>query len=110
MAPLDPGRDGHARGAFLVEHEMNYANLNVLLNVLLLVVPLAVAPGAAMLGSYLVFTLPAWIRRRAHRRAVEHAALPEASLATVIPLRAYGRDLCEPWAGVYELNIDRRTA
>ena len=99
----------NARGSSL-EREMNYADLDFLLDILTFVVPLAIALGTAMLGSYLVITLPASMRRRARRSAAAHAAPPEPSLATVIPLRAYSLDLCDSWTGMQMVHTDRRSA
>jgi hypothetical protein len=89
---------------------MNYANHNFLLDLVILLVPLAVALGGTMLGSYLIFTLPAWIRRRAHRRAVTDASLPQPSVATVHPLRANRLDLGASCSTAHEERMDRRTA
>jgi hypothetical protein len=86
---------------------MDYAKLDFLLDVLTFVVPLAIALAAAILGSYLVFTLPTWIRRRACRRAVTRATLLERSHATVRPLRAGDLNLGESQADAHEARKDR---
>jgi hypothetical protein len=89
---------------------MNYANVDFLLDVLTLVVALAIAFGAAMLGSFLLFTLPAWIRRWARRRALMRAPLAGSSHATVRALHAPDRNLREARAHAHEQHKDRWTA
>jgi hypothetical protein len=93
-----------------MEHEMNHANIDFLLDVLAFVVPLAIALGAAMLGSYLVFTLPAWLKRRARRRAAMRDPLPESSHAAVSALPAADLDRRQAQSGAHDEHADRRTA
>jgi len=93
-----------------MEHEMNYANIVLLWNVLTFVLPLAIGFVASMLGSYLVFTLPTWLKRRASRRAALRAPAPESSLAIVPALPAADLDRGASGTDPHEELEDRWTA